>query len=109
AAAPGSVLHAKIRWSLATCHASLGEIRRAIELLPDAVARFEELGDHDALDDALEDHAHLLARVGRYDEAVAILERSLEIAKSIDDVPCLISVWLDLATIAAERGEVAKA
>lgn len=100
-------LRGRLSWLLADCHVRLGEHRDAKRLLERALATLEPLAD--AEDDAA--HARrglaLVARwQGDYEEAEALLRRSLEIFRAHGDRGGCAQVLRSLAIGAKDQGDL---
>jgi tetratricopeptide (TPR) repeat protein len=85
---------AALAGELARLHFFLGELEAAVRWVEQALELAESLELPDVLSDALNTKHLLLARAGRYDEALALLEQALVIAREHElDKPLLRALY----------------
>jgi predicted ATPase/DNA-binding SARP family transcriptional activator len=78
-------LHAQALWSLGVLTVESGEHARAAQLLEEAAARYEALGDQAGLTRTLIRQGIAAFRQGHYDPATALLEEGLRLAGELGD------------------------
>lgn len=98
--APAAFRLGRLRWLLAQAYSAQGRLDRAMEMLEEAKAQFASVNDKAMLAACLETEARMLLG-SQPQEALAVAEQALQLARSITPAP--------LITVATLRGIVADA
>jgi predicted ATPase/class 3 adenylate cyclase len=83
------------------------ELQEARRLMSEAVAVFEQLGNHDATATSYADEAEISALLGRYDEGLAFLEQAEPLAESVGNWGLLWVILLLRRELYLQQGQPA--